>query len=77
MDTFSQIRTNQGELFPFPEHGERVLENPPSLVWLPDSKSEEKGYKVVVKGENNFEKTFQQRYDAAVTAAENLMDKFA
>lgn len=58
MDTFSQIRTNQGELFPFPEHGERVLENPPSLVWLPDSKSEEKGYKVVVKGENNFEKTF-------------------
>jgi hypothetical protein len=26
---------------------------------------------------NNFEKTFQQRYEAACIAAENLMDKFA
>ena len=58
MDTFSQIRTFPGEPFPFPEHGETVLENPPSLVWLPDNENDGKGYRVVIKDENGFEKTF-------------------
>lgn len=58
MDTFSQIRTFPGEPFPFPEHGETVLENPPSLVWLPDNENDGKGYRVVIMDENGFEKTF-------------------
>lgn len=58
MDTFSQIRTKPGEVFPFPEHGETVLENPPTLVWLPDKENENSGYKVIIKGESGVENTF-------------------
>lgn len=58
MSVFPQIRTSPGEIFPFPQHAEEVLENPPSFVWIADKHNKMHGYKVVVQGENGFSHTF-------------------
>ncbi len=58
MDTFQQMRTHVNDIFPFPEHEEIVFENPPSLIWLADGQNENKGYKVVLRDKNGFEREF-------------------
>ena len=61
MEKFQQIRTNPNEIFPFPENGETVLENPPSLIWIADKENNGKGYEVVLQGENGVEKKFSSK----------------
>lgn len=52
MERFDQIRTAPSDIFPFPEEGEIVLENPPCLIWIGDKANAGEGYTVTLRGED-------------------------
>ena len=52
MERFEQIRTAPSDIFPFPEEGELVLENPPCLIWLKDKANAEQVYTVTLRHED-------------------------
>lgn len=59
MDFFQQTRSGAGEIFPFPENHETVMENPPSLIWIADEQNDNRGYKVVLKDSDGVESVFR------------------
>ena len=58
MDRFPQIRTSPSEIFPFPQDGETILENPPCFVWIADSQNKGEGYQIVLQSTDGFAHTF-------------------
>ena len=52
MERFEQVRNQPIDIFPFPEEGELVLENPPCLIWLRDKANDGSGYTVTLRGED-------------------------
>ena len=52
MERFDQTRVSPSDIFPFPEEGELVLENPPCLIWIGDRKNDGSGYRVTLCGED-------------------------
>ena len=63
MEKFEQIRSHPNEIFPFPEDGQVVLENPPRFIWIADPENNAQGYEVVIRGGNGFERRlFPKRF---------------
>ena len=56
MEKFEQIRSHPNEIFPFPEDGQVVLENPPRFIWIADPENNAQRYEVVIRGGNGFER---------------------
>ena len=52
MERFEQIRSSQSDIFPFPEEGEVVYENPPCLIWIKDKANAEQVYTVTLRHED-------------------------
>ena len=58
MEKFEQIRSHPNEIFPFPEDGQAVKENPPRFIWIADPENGEQGYEMVIRDEQGCEKRF-------------------
>ena len=68
MEKFEQIRSHPNEIFPFPEDGQVVLENPPRFIWIADPENNAQGYEVVIRGGNGFERRlFPKRFCCFLT----------
>ena len=50
MNSFPTERTSHTQNFPFPENGEVIFENPPTLIWVPAENA--KSYTVKLYDEN-------------------------
>lgn len=61
MQLFKQVRKNAMAHFPFPAENDVVMENAPTLIWLPDLEEENPEYKVVLRHESGKEYVFNTK----------------
>ena len=54
MEGFLDRRGHQMDIFPFPEEGDTVYENPPCFVFLADPENNGEGYTLTLTGEDGF-----------------------
>ena len=61
MKKFKQVPKDSFSNFPFPTENDLVMENAPTLIWLPDSEDENPEYKVVLRHESGKEYHFNTK----------------
>ena len=61
MKKFKQVPKDSFSNFPFPTEKDLVMENAPTLIWLPDSEDENPEYKVVLRHESGKEYHFNTK----------------
>lgn len=61
MKIFKQVRKNSFAAFPFPNENDVVMENAPTLIWLPDLEEEDPEYRVILRHESGKEYLFNTK----------------
>ena len=61
MERFPQERVAPVDIFPFPDDGEVVLENPPCFIWLEDKENAGRGYTVTLSASDGVTYEFSSR----------------